>query len=371
MNILRVARKLPPCPGGQEHHVIDLSMCQKQNGDKIIINFGLGDQLNPSLGVISKRIISRCILSLIKVDVLQAFVFGLFLFLKHCFQKKVNLDIIHVHGDIIEIFFSWLVSKRHKTKLIVTFHAGLSNKYWYKKIAPLILKLPDSIICVSPEIVQQIKKIQPKISNIYSIHSGIFRNRYIPTDDYVYSLPLKIISVGRLHAMKGFKYLIKALANEKLKNLTQLTLIGDGPERKSLENLAKALNLNIKFLGMKPKEEVIKYLHNSHLFVSSSIKLKEQTEGTPTVIMEAMAAGLPIISTNVGGAKFILKEKNNGFIIEPNNEEKLIETLLDFINNKNLSYQQSKNNISQSINFDWSIVCLKIFNVYNNVIGIK
>ena len=371
MKILRIARKLPPCPGGQENHIIDLSTFQINHGNKVIINFGLGNHVNPSLGIMSKRITPKYLLSVIKIDVLQGFVFGLILIFQHYLQKKIKLDIVHVHGDIMEIFFSWLVSKRYKTKLIVTIHAGLSNKYWYKKIAPLILKLPDSIICVSPEIVNQIKKIQPKIYNIHYIHSGIFRNRFIPPKDYVYSLPLKVISVGRLHEMKGFKYLIKALANKKLKKLVHLTLIGDGPERKSLENLAKNINLNVEFLGNKSKEEIINYLHNSHLFVSSSIRLKEQTEGTPTVIMEAMAAGLPVISTNVGGAKFILQEKDNGFIIESKNQAIFIDTLLHFINNKNLSYQQSKNNISKSINFDWSKICLKISNVYKSALDFK
>ena len=90
MNILRIARKLPPYPGGQEHHVIDLSTYQKKNGNRIIINFGLGDHTNPVLGIISERITPKYLLSFIKVDVLQGFVFGLMLFFRHYLQKKIK-----------------------------------------------------------------------------------------------------------------------------------------------------------------------------------------------------------------------------------------------------------------------------------------
>ena len=179
---------------------------------------------------------------------------------------------------------------------------------------------------------------------------------------------MKVISVGRLHAMKGFDSLILAIANKNIKDLVHLTIVGDGPEKNSLQKLANELNLKVDFIGRKTKKEVVEYLHKSHLFISSSIELKKQTEGTPTVIMEAMAAGLPVIATNVGGAKYIMKDKENGFIIESQNHHELTKSLKGFLKNKDLLYRQSRTNVNASIQFDWCNIGHKIRDVYNSTI---
>lgn len=364
MNILRIARKIPPSLGGQEHHVVDLSYYQSKYGDKVYIYFGMGDHPKKNPNIISKKIIPNFLYSIIRIDVIQAFLFGLILFLYHLKKNHKKIDIVHIHGDILEIFFAWLVTKRYNAKLIVTFHAGLSNKLWYKKVAPHVFKLPDSMICVSFHIAQQVRHIYPEATCLHNIHSGIFRDKFLRLNNYSFSLPLKVISVGRLHVMKGFDNIILALANKHIKNLVHLTIVGDGPEKKSLQRLADELNLKIDLIGRKTKKEVVKYLHQSHLFVSSSIELKEQTEGTPTVIMEAMAAGLPVIATNVGGAKYILKDKENGFVVKPKNNIAIVTAIKNFIDNEQLLYKQSKQNVYDSIEFDWEKIGLKITNIY-------
>jgi glycosyltransferase involved in cell wall biosynthesis len=144
-------------------------------------------------------------------------------------------------------------------------------------------------------------------------------------------------------------------------------LVGDGPERTALEALAQREGANVYFMGQRSKEEVVKQLHRSHLFVSSSVQLGEQTEGTPTVVMEAMAAGLPVIVTDVGGAKSLVKDGENGFVIPQADQSALIEAIRRLVDNPGLLDEQSRRNVKDSIQFDWRVIGSRVEKVYGSV----
>lgn len=367
MNILRIARKLPPRLGGQEYHVVDLSRYQVAQGNSVEISFGLGHHPEPAAGINSRRVVPERLLSVIPIDVLQAAFFGVMVMFSHLLRRRSGVSVVHVHGDVIDIAFAWVVSKLHDARLIVTFHAGLSHKAWYHKIASKVLRLPDSIICVSSDIADQVREIVPLMKNVHSIHSGIYRDRYLSAKHCHYAPPLEVVSVGRLHPMKGYSYLISALADNKLKDKVRLMLVGDGPERAVLEALAQRLEANVCFMGQRSKEEVVKHLHRSHLFVSSSVQLGKQTEGTPTAVMEAMAAGLPVVVTDVGGAKSLIKDGENGFVIPQADQLVLIEAIRRFVDNPGLIDEQSRRNVEDSIQFDWKVVGSLVEKVYLSV----
>ncbi len=127
--------------------------------------------------------------------------------------------------------------------------------------------------------------------------------------------------IGRLNKQKGLKYLIKALAKLKQKNIN-LIIIGEGPEKDNLKKLSKELEIedNIYFVGHRNK--AWQYLNNFDLFILPSL-----WEGMPNVVLEAMAKKLPIIATKVGGTPELIKNNKNGFLLEPANVEELIEKI--------------------------------------------
>jgi len=367
VNILRIARKLPPCPGGQEHHVVDLSLYQVTTGDSVEVSFGLGDYLKSDSRVKCRRVVSTRVLQFFKRDVLQAFVFGFFVLLKHYNKPADKIDIVHVHGDVIEILFSAAISWKHKVPLVATFHAGVSSRLWYKIVASKVLRLPDAIICVSDDIKNQLKIISPSAVNAAVIHSGIYYSRFSCREDFSCSGSMDIVSVGRLHPMKGFEYLVQAVADESIKDSVKLTIVGDGPERLKLEKLAIKNNVDINFAGYCTKEKIAKILCESQLFVSSSVQLKEQTEGTPTVVMEAMAAGLPVIVTDVGGAKALVRDGENGFVIPQADMGMIVECIKKLLDKSELLDEFSKRNASVADRFDWVVIGGRVNEVYRSL----
>ncbi len=132
----------------------------------------------------------------------------------------------------------------------------------------------------------------------------------------------KMITVCRLTAWKGVDGLIRVLP--ELPDLG-LIVVGDGPARADLVRLAQRLGVDerVHFSGTVAKERVPAYLQASDLFV-----LNSTYEGLPHVLLEAMAAGLPVIATNAGGSGEIVEHGYNGLLIPPRDTGALQRALL-------------------------------------------
>ena len=101
------------------------------------------------------------------------------------------------------------------------------------------------------------------------------------------------------------------------------------------------------------------------LLVPSIITKSGDTEGLPATIMEGMASGIPIIATNVGGVKDIVKNNINGILIEEKNSKQIAEKLIYLSNRKKFRQKISKNALKTSKNYDLSFIGKKIKEIYN------
>jgi len=142
-----------------------------------------------------------------------------------------------------------------------------------------------------------------------------------------------LIAVGRLHPVKDFVSLIKVfnLVQKEIIN-AKLTIVGGGDEYSNLESLITSLELKDKVLitGMVEKEKVEQYMLNSDIYVMTSL-----TECFPMVLLEASSVGLPLISFDVPvGPKAIINNGENGFLIGDRNIQKMADTIIDLLKNK-------------------------------------
>ncbi len=131
------------------------------------------------------------------------------------------------------------------------------------------------------------------------------------------------ISVGRLVPLKGFDRLIRAFAAlpAYIRERSRLSIVGEGPEREALEGLARSLGMTrIRFLGLR--RDVPALLSESDAFVLAS-----ETEALSRSILEAMAAGLPCIATDVGGNHELIRDGESGLLVPLDNEQALTDAL--------------------------------------------
>lgn len=137
---------------------------------------------------------------------------------------------------------------------------------------------------------------------------------------------INLIAVGRLHFNKGYIRLIEALSMvAKKTNKFHLYIVGDGPERETLQKKIIAENLNDYITLLGYSSNPYKYMKNADLFVCSSL-----TEAYPMVFVEVLTLNVPIFTVKIAAADYILCHEKYGYIVD-NSTEAIYEGLLDII----------------------------------------
>tara|TARA_Y100001968_G_C19452350_1_gene769568 strand:- start:2519 stop:3598 length:1080 start_codon:yes stop_codon:yes gene_type:complete len=179
------------------------------------------------------------------------------------------------------------------------------------------------------------------------------------------ALPI-VLYCGSLIREKGLYELLDAIevANSKGLNFAQL-IMGDGPELSSLKKIVKERKLgNVFFLGFKKGKKRIPFFQKSHVLI-----LPSYSEGFPIVCLEAMASGMNIVSTKVGGLKDTMNDGVNGFFMEtvPPNKQEIVDKLVMVLKNKDSFAQISLNNLELiKHNYDTLPVINKLEALYND-----
>lgn len=159
---------------------------------------------------------------------------------------------------------------------------------------------------------------------------GFIERRPRPDDE-----PIRILSVGRLIPVKGMDILLRAIAALNSRHPLQLWIAGDGPQRPRLEHLADELGLGEKvtFLGWVEYTRMAELMAQAHLFVLASRTDPQtgETEGSPTVLLEAQAVGLPVVSTLHGDIPFIVRQGETGVLVPEGDAEALAAALDDLL----------------------------------------
>lgn len=161
----------------------------------------------------------------------------------------------------------------------------------------------------------------------------------IPLDRFPFSAtprePGTILAVGRLIEKKGFAYLIracKALADKKL--LRRCDIVGEGREQGSLKSEIKRLGIGefVRLAGPWPQERVADALKRYAVFALPCVRAADgNMDALPTVLLEAMASGCPVVSTRLSGIPEIVEDGTSGLLVEPNDERALASALEDLL----------------------------------------
>jgi glycosyltransferase involved in cell wall biosynthesis len=147
--------------------------------------------------------------------------------------------------------------------------------------------------------------------------------------------PLKLLYAGRLSHEKGIGDLVEAIRLLlDSGNVIELTICGDGPEKGKLESLCRALKLEkqIAFLGfIPPGDGLVEVFRRHDIFVHPSY-----SEGFPKVIWEAMAQGLPVITTPVGSVSEVIDDGKNGLFVQCRQPQEIHDAVLRIIEDEGL-----------------------------------
>ena len=175
-----------------------------------------------------------------------------------------------------------------------------------------------------------------RLPSVRVIHHGVELDLFKPRPRPTLVADVQIVTVGRLVEKKGFPDLLRALGRLKASG-RRITcrVYGDGPLLRPLAELRDSLGLAdaVHFLGERSRETIIQALHSSDVFVLTPTVTEDgDRDGIPNVLVEAMACGLPVVSTSAGGIPELVTHSENGFLTAPGDVasiENHIATLLD------------------------------------------
>ena len=168
------------------------------------------------------------------------------------------------------------------------------------------------------------------VETLEVIHCGIDGRIFAPTDRAPGGR-LAITCIGTLHEVKGQRYLIDAAAELVRRNVdVGIRFVGDGPDRQALEDRARSLGIadRIDFLGLRTRTEVVALLGEADILVAPSVPTAAgKREGLPVVLIEAMAAGVPVVASHLSGIPELVENEVTGLTVPPGDSTAIADAI--------------------------------------------
>ena len=200
--------------------------------------------------------------------------------------------------------------------------------------------------------------------DIRVIPNGVDTEKFHPSQKQTLTKPIQALTVCRLISRKRIDLLIRAVARAKELGLdVRLNIAGHGNLMEPLRRLADQLNIadSVAFMGRVPAERMPQLYRDNHIFVMSSAH-----EGMSNAMLEAMASGLPIITTRCEGAEELIE--NNGIVVEDPHVEAIAEAVKELADNRQEYKLMSIAARKRAERFSWSSTAEEYLKFYENII---
>jgi glycosyltransferase involved in cell wall biosynthesis len=230
----------------------------------------------------------------------------------------------------------------------------------------LALRAADHFIGVSQSVVDAAVRIAPSLEGETTvIPNGVnpdfldLSSRWEETDHPI------IAAVGNLRSVKGHDVLIRAISRlqDRYPEL-KLYIAGEGPERQALEQLANRLGLQdrVAFLGWCEQKEVQEMLQKASVFAMPS-----RNEGFGLALVEAMAAGLPVVASRVGGIPNLVDHERSGLLVPPEDPDALSESIDRVLSDDAFTAQLRAQARTRAQDFSWNQAVEKYEEVFERL----
>ena len=260
--------------------------------------------------------------------------------------KKETPDIIHVHGykaALSALPAAYLAG----SPVLVTVHnylayPGVSRlpSGFFRRMAKALDPLVNRYITVSDALKRELVSLGISPGKISTVYNGIeplqYRKKEMAPGGTVdgkeelkkmRGCRFAVGTLGRLVPQKGMDILVKAAAQVcRVLPGTRFFIAGEGPERESLESLASELNLNEKIVFLGKIQDTSSFLRNLDLFVLSS-----RSEGLSISLLEAGAAGVPVVAADSGGMPEVVRDGKTGLVVPPGDSSLLAEAVCSLL----------------------------------------
>lgn len=291
--------------------------------------------------------------------------------------KKFAPDIIHINGPLPHATITGIIARYLRIPTILTYHGDPTPSNPLIKIAAKIDQqlyrfIFNQIIVTSPKYKTRVSKFFPKnkISITYlGIDKEFFKKRQKsgphhnsnPSHNGATHTKHKVLFVAKLDENHYYKGIKTFLAAAKISPEIEFIVIGDGPNRSTLESQAPS---NVVFLGAVDTPTLADHFSAADIFVLPS---ESQSEGFGIVLLESAACGTPVITTNVVGSSQFITKHNFGILIPPKSPTKLSQEIKKLLKNP-LKYKKLQENCKKiSSQLTWEKTAQETQKIYEKL----
>ncbi|MEM5564569.1 glycosyltransferase family 4 protein [Psychroserpens sp. AS72] len=276
--------------------------------------------------------------------------------IKSCFKYSKIVDIVLIDTYSTQNFYyAWTISKicrLYNIPYIPILHGGNLPKRLksHRKKSEYIFS--NAIFNVAPSLYLKKEFNHHGYDNVRFIPNTLNIENYNYIEkDFTCPKLLWVRSFSKIYnpqlAIKVLKLLKETYPN------AQLCMVGPDSDGslKEVKSLAFSLNVDVKITGKLTKQEWIDLSKNYNVFINTT-----NFDNTPVSVIEAMALGLPVVSTNVGGMPFLIENGHNGILVEPKDEQQMTKAIIEILNNDIKRRDIIKNARIKVEQFDWQKV---------------
>ena len=248
-------------------------------------------------------------------------------------------------------------------------HAGNFEQYFAKqgnlgrKLILWGLGKSSKFIAVSRAMERLLGDLWPEVGRVmvpYGINAALFAGQRAPDERFV-----RLLFIGKMGFLKGEQDLLRALQRVvKVTPNFRLDMLGQLSDTITVECRESGLQPVIEHLGPVSLEERLTFFKRADVFV-----LPTYAEGTPISMLEAMAAGLPVVSTPVGGIPDVVEDGVEGYIVEPGDVEALADRLVRLINDPERRRRMGQSAQDKARPFNWDVVLPQLESEIRQSIG--
>ena len=293
-----------------------------------------------------------------------------------------QIDIVHIHTPlpplvktslpiITTVHTPMLTDYRQvKVKSIFSLFSKISARFISYPLEKKLIQSSDVITTVSKSVAQELREFYLDSKSINEVENGVDEKFFYPKKEKSEKSIKYGMFVGRIDREKGIFDLVECgryLCKERSE--FYFIIAGKGRDLKKLKNKTKKAGIQDKFifLGQVDKENLVKLYQDATLFIFPSYH-----EGLPTVILEAMSCGLPIIATDVRGNRDLISAGENGILVPPRSPRKIAEAITTLIDDETLRKRLGKNARETIENrYTWNAVSNKFLKCYESLAGGK
>ena len=350
MRILRIYPTLPPYAGGLEQHVVRLSEAQRRLNMHVTIAYNYGAASAHS----DVQVGGHAAIHRLRPQALRDVVFYCWAAIRLA-RMRVRADVVHLHGDWSAFICGRLLARVVGAKVLVaSVHDRLREGRIWDCVYGLVLR--EFHLCYSTGQHDARRLAQVARRETSWITSGlhpIFQHTAEVTSAPVRVAKVDVITVATLTAKKRVDFVLEIA---KLMPFVRFMIVGDGPERGRLEDLLRKHSVdNVEFCGRLNVDEVHAAYHSSRIFLLTSA-----SEGTPTAILEAMACGLPIVTSASNDFSQLLEDEVTGYVVDSPDPRHYAERIIALLSDKRLLEEIGETNRLRARRFAWPAIAQRI-----------